>query len=148
MTVNDKTHKLSFEVVDYSCSDCPGADDKDFGYYDANWLIIQVKYKQKGVWLEHTDACLLTNELAELYDEMSKILDGKSACAILEFMEPYIKFALANVGVGYVLTIQHDICDENRHWTTWAATELMDRARFQAVRNEIADMCKNGFQKR
>lgn len=119
MTITDGVKKLSFEVLEYQTPGCKRSTKNNYNY-DANWLMIQIVYEQETQILKDNDACVLTHELKRLHNEMNKMLEGTSSCAIIELMEPYVKFALASDGETFVFILQHNMCKDNKKWTTWS----------------------------
>ena len=141
MTITDSRKQLSFTILDYEYPICECSTEENYNY-DANWLKVQVELKQADVELKHQENCLTTCELMELVEQMDHILNGSSTCFITENMEPYIKFAIAALGERFVVMLQHDICDEGENWMSWSGAEMMDRQRFQAVRDELAELSR------
>lgn len=93
MIIYNGAASISFVVDHYQY---PKHKSQEKGYdYDANWLVVAIRYSNQDTTEEYKDACLLTYELEELVDGLSKVIDGKESLYISDFMEPYLKVVFA-----------------------------------------------------
>ncbi len=92
MFLHQETKTIEFTISSYQFPEKKSIKEFD---YDANWLICEIKHSDAGCSEIYKDACLLTYELADLEENLSKIIDGSESSYISDFMEPYLKIAMA-----------------------------------------------------
>jgi hypothetical protein len=68
----------------------PAAD----GWWDANWLVIEISAQSEGRSWQAEDAALLTVDVAELADWLSRVATGRDVPQEIGFMEPCLAFIL------------------------------------------------------
>ena len=86
MILHQGNKSIEFTIVNYQYPEKrPSKEGFD---YDANWLMCEFKYSDAETNETYKDACLLTDELADMVEELSKILDGSEDGYISDFMEP------------------------------------------------------------
>ncbi len=104
MLLRNKIEELSFEVVRY---EFPNHKSQEKGYdYDANWLVARITYADGTISREYEDACILTSELEELIHGFSKVVSGVESLYISDFLEPYLKFVIANADEDILLGVE------------------------------------------
>lgn len=69
MILQNEDQYIEFTIKDYEFPDIISAHD-EFNY-DANWLICEVKYRDKKDTVTYQDPCLLTYELVEVSDALA-----------------------------------------------------------------------------
>ena len=125
MIIHSGSESLSFAVDHYQY---PKHKRQEKGYdYDANWLVIAIRYCNQDTTEEYKDACLLTYELEELVEGLSKVLDGEESLYISDFMEPYLKivFAMAENKILFGLEFVYDTTDGI--WKSRKGSEVITR---------------------
>ena len=129
MTIHNKNERLSFDIDAYQY---PEHKSQEKGYdYDANWLVVAVSYSNDKTSEEYHDACLLTYEFEDFIEGFSNVLAGKETLYISDFMEPYLKFAVAIADERILLGMEF-VYEVNE--TTWKSRKIsevisMDRAK-------------------
>lgn len=100
MFLHQGTGIIEFTISGYQFPEKKSIKEFD---YDANWLMCEIKYSDAGCSETYKEACLLTYELADLKENLSKIIDGSESSYISDFMEPYLKIAVAKSDEKIVL---------------------------------------------
>lgn len=136
MKIEDKNKTIEFGVIGYQFPNAGRSKPNDPDY-DANWLTVQVSYTEDETTASFQDSCVLTWELKEMADALSEILDGRETAYISDFMEPYLKFAVARAGDQFTFTIDFVCGATNGEWKKICATQLLDRDRLSAIREEV-----------
>lgn len=114
MILHQGNKSIEFTIVNYQYPEKrPSKEGFD---YDANWLMCEVKYSDAEINETYKDACLLTDELADMVEELSEILDGSEDGYTSDFMEPYLKVAAARADEKIVIIFQfvYVTVEENR----------------------------------
>ena len=94
---------IDFNITGYQFPNHrPSSDDFD---YDANWLICEITYLEDSLREVYEDACLLTCELDEIIEGLSKVVDGEEGGYISEFLEPYLRISITNINDNIIITI-------------------------------------------
>lgn len=138
MRIEDKNKTKEFGVIGYQFPNA-GRSKPNNPDYDANWLTVQVGYAEDETTAVFRDSCVLTWELKEMADALSEILDGRETAYISDFMEPYLKFAVARTGDSFTFTIDF-VCDvSDGEWKKICAAQLLDRRQLSAVRDEVKE---------
>ena len=74
MILHQGNKSIEFTIVNYQYPEKrPSKEGFD---YDANWLMCEVKYSDAETNETYKDAYLLTDELADMVEELSEIIDG------------------------------------------------------------------------
>ncbi len=108
MIIQHDNRKMILSVDGYEFPEHERNDKNNEFDYDANWLNVKITYIDENGEQVYTDSCLMTSELSELIDCIKKIISGKELLYISDFMEPYLKIAIAQaddkilVGIEYV----------------------------------------------
>ena len=85
MILHQGNKSIEFTIVNYQYPEKrPSKEGFD---YDANWLMCEVKYSDAETNETYKDAYLLTDELADMVEELSEIIDGSEDGYISDFME-------------------------------------------------------------
>ncbi len=95
--------------------------------YDANWLMCEVKYSDGEISETYTDPCLLTDELADMTEMLSKILDGTEDGYISDFMEPYLKVSAARADDKIAVVFQFAYYSTKKTWKKRKITTLLSQ---------------------
>lgn len=136
MKITDKCNTIEFGIIGYQFPNAGRSKPNDPDY-DANWLTVQVGYTEDETTAVFQDSCVLTWELKEMADALSEMLDDRETAYISEFMEPYLKFAVARAGDNFTFTIDF-VCDvSDGEWKKIKATQLLDREQLSAVLDEV-----------
>lgn len=136
MRIQDKNKTVEFGIIGYQFPNagCSKPNDPD---YDASWLTVQVSYTEDETTAVFQDSCVLAWELKEMTDALSEILDDRETAYISDFMEPYLKFAVAKAEDNFTFTIDF-VCDvSDGEWKKICATQLLDRERLSTIRDEV-----------
>ena len=83
--------------------------DQQTNYYDANWLMVQIKFKEEDYEEEiYKDSCVLTFELEKFLFDAKSIFRGEQNSCELEAFEPYLSIFLKRISkVEYNLKIEY-----------------------------------------
>ena len=124
MRILSKNKIMDFSIIGYQFPDYIVSNE---GYdYDANWLLCEIKYAEGDYNQVYRDACLLTYELKELTKAMENILNKEDDAYISEFMEPYLKFAIARAEEKVVFTIRYVYDTTDGRWKERIVSAVMD----------------------
>ncbi len=131
---------LDFDIVSYQYPSFKSSNE-EFDY-DANWLVCKVKYIENDFTETYTDPCLLTYELGEVIDALSKIIDGDKDGYISAFMEPYLRVSIAGAEdkVMIVVCFVYDTLDGI--WKERKIASFVDMDRAKEILNELKSLCK------
>ena len=137
MRIVSKNKMIDFAVIGYQFPDYIVSGE---GYdYDANWLLCEMKYAEDDYSRVYRDACLLTYELQELTIAMEKILNKEEDAFISEFMEPYLRIAIARAEEKVVFTIQYVYDTTDGKWEERTVSSVMDEeTAMQALQELVA----------
>lgn len=136
MKIEDRGKTIKFGIIGYQFPNAGYSKPNDPDY-DANWLTVQVSYTEDGSTATFQDSCVLTWELKEFAEALSEIVSDRETGYISDFMEPYLKFAIAKAGDKFTLTIDF-VCDvSDGEWKKINATQLVDREQLIEMRDEI-----------
>ena len=98
----EENKHLEFHVLGYEFPE----KDKKGDIYDANWLVVQIDYSDDQLTFSEKDTCLLSFELQDLTESIDDVLVGKETGLLMTFMEPYLTFAITQVGEVYAVQIR------------------------------------------
>ena len=125
MILHQGNKSIEFTIVNYQYPEKrPSKEGFD---YDANWLMCEFKYSDAETNEAHKDACLLTDELADMVEEFSKILDGSEDGYISDFMEPYLKVVAARADEKIVIIFQFVYDTTEEIWRYRKITTLLSK---------------------
>ena len=138
MIIRSKDTSLSFEIDDYQY---PEHKSQEKGYdYDANWLEVAIQYSNQNEVKEYKDTCLLTYELEELIDGLSEVIADKESLYISDFMEPYLKFAIASTD-GKILLGMELVYEANKtSWRSHKVSEVITKESAEEIAEELRSM--------
>ena len=125
MILKQGNKSIEFSIVGYQYPELEPSDEA-FDY-DANWLIAEVKYSDSGINETYEDPCIMADDLAEIAEELSKILDGSEEGYITDFMEPYLKIAAARADEKIVIVFQFSYVTTSNSWKRRTVTELLSQ---------------------
>ena len=112
---------------------------KEFDY-EANWLICRVIYSDGDNTETFTDPCLLTDELAELAEEIPKVIDGSETCYISDFMEPFLKFAATRVEDRIVIIFYFAYAADGGPWKVRKISALLSPEDAAEIAGELKEL--------
>ena len=125
MILHQGNKSIEFTIVNYQHPEKrPSKEGFD---YDANWLMCEVKYSDAETNETYKDACLLTDEPADMVEELSEILDGSEDGYISDFMEPYLKVAAAREDEKIVIIFQFVYDTTDGIWRDRKITTLLSK---------------------
>lgn len=117
---------FSFVILDYQFPQITKSINND--PFDANWLIVQIKYSDDGIHEEnYTDSCILTFEWNEIISQIKKIYNGKSVCYSSEFIESYFNIEVEYQKIGYHLTCSFVTNTTREKWETISLSAMLSR---------------------
>lgn len=88
--VNEKGYTLDINISGYEF------EYKENGeHWDNNWLIITIKYDDLDFVDEYARACLLSMELADFVENLTKLKNQEIEHCFLDTIEPYLKITCA-----------------------------------------------------
>ena len=124
MRVLSKKKIMDFSIINYQFPDYIVSGE---GYdYDANWLLCEIKYAEGDCSHTYRDACLLTYELQELTNAMESILNKEDDAYVSDFMEPYLKIAIARAEEKVVFTIRYVYDTTDGKWKERTVSSVLD----------------------
>ena len=89
---------------------------------------------------EYKDTCLLTYELEELIDGLSEVIADKESLYISDFMEPYLKFAIASTD-GKILLGMEFVYEANKTvWKSHKMSEVITKESAEEIAEELRSM--------
>ena len=140
MFLQQGTRTIEFTISSYQFPEKKSIKEFD---YDANWLICEIKYSDTGCNEAYKDACLLTYELADLEETLSKIIDGSEYSYISDFMEPYLKIAAAKNDENIVL-IFHFVYDTlDGIWKERKICQSLSYEEAKLIRDDLKELITN-----
>lgn len=138
MIIHNKNESLSFEIDDYQY---PEHKSREKGYdYDANWLMVSISYSNDKTSEKYRDACLLTYEFEDFIEGFSNVLAGKENLYISNFMEPYLKFAVAIADERILLGIEFVYEANKTAWKSRKASKVIPKERAKEILEELRSM--------
>lgn len=140
MILHQENKSIEFTIVDYQY---PERKSSEEGFdYDANWLICEVRYSDADRNEIYKDACILTDELADMAEKFSKMLDGAEDRYISDFMEPYLKIAAARANEKIVMTFQFVYDTTGGLWLDRKITTLLSKEEATEVVHELREVMR------
>lgn len=135
MIIRSGSKSLTFDIYDYQYEK---QKSKEKGYdYDANWLIVEITYADENGPKQYRDPCLLTYELKELIDGASEIVSGKETLYISDFMEPYLKIAIAKTEDNIVFGMEFVYDTTGGIWKCHKLSEVLSKESAQKIIEEL-----------
>lgn len=83
-------NSIDIDVVRYQFPDSPKSKKGDYNF-DSNWLLLSVCYTEDGVSVTEEDACLLADELSNLYAGLEKLRESQAGSYISDFIESQLE---------------------------------------------------------
>ena len=111
----------------------------DFNY-DANWLDVAVTFSDNGDVTRYVDPCLLTTELAEIPEELERVMSGEEDSYISDFLEPYLSIVFARDGERIVVIV-HFVYDTTGRWKSRKITKFMSAEEADDFLRRFKAMC-------
>lgn len=140
MILHQGNKSIEFTIVNYQY---PERKSTEEGFdYDANWLICEVKYLDADRNETYKDACILTDELADMAEEFSKILDGTEDGYSSDFMEPCLKVTAARANEKIVMTFQFVYDTTGGLWLDRKITTLLSKEEATEVVHELRKLMR------
>lgn len=138
MFIIENNKSISFKVSGYQFPKAKSSDDE----FDANWLICEIKYSEDDFSQIYKDACLLTYELEDLINSLSKILVGDENSYISDFMEPYLQISIAKAEEK-VMFIVHFVYDTSGEiWKKRKVAALVEKEYATQILDELRELQK------
>ena len=129
-------NSIALDVVRYQFPDSPKSLKDDFNY-DSNWLVVSVCYTENGRPHTQEDACLLTYELSEVYDELCKLKDGQTGSYISDFMEPYLRIVVLKNEDQYSIAVHYVFDTTDGIWKTWKVNSTVTANEYTLLLDEF-----------
>lgn len=140
MFLQQGTRTIEFNISSYQFPEKKSIKEFD---YDANWLICEIKYSDTGCSETYKDVCLLTYELADLEENLSKIIDGLEYSYISDFTEPFLKIAVAKSDESIVL-IFHVVYDTlDSIWKERKICQSLSYEEAKLIRDDLKKLITN-----
>ena len=141
MILKQGNKSIEFSIVGYQYPELePSNEAFD---YDANWLIAEVKYSDSGINETYEDPCIMADDLAEIAEELSKILDGSEEGYITDFMEPYLKIAAARADEKIVIVFQFSYVTRKNSWKRRKVTALLSQEEVAEIVQSLRELVEN-----
>ena len=134
---DENTH-LEFHVLGYEFPEKGKKDDA----YDANWLVVQIDYSDDQLTFSEKDTCLLSFELQDLTESIDDVLVGKETGLLMAFMEPYLTFAITQVGEVYAVQIRFVYDTSDGLWKDVYISQGMTLDELTNMNNGFKDLYK------
>ncbi len=137
-----RNNSIDIDVLCYQFPDSPKSQKGDYNF-DSNWLLLSVCYTEDGVSVTEEDACLLADELSDLYDELYELRDCQTGSYISDFMEPYLRFAvfkneeLYSIAVHYAYYIAADNC-----LGKWKVCSTVSTSEYECLLEDIKSLAE------
>ena len=138
MILKQGNKSIEFSIVGYQYPELEPSDEA-FDY-DANWLIAEVKYSDSGINETYEDPCIMADDLAEIAEELSKILDGSEEGYITDFMEPYLKIAAARADEKIVIVFQFSYVTRKNSWKRRKVTALLSQEEVAEIVQSLKEL--------
>ena len=141
MRITSNNKMIDFNIIGYQYPYCKGSSQEY--NYDANWLICEIKYSEDdfiNVNETYRDACLLTYEVEELTDGLTKILNNEEDAYISNFIEPYLKIAIAKAEEKIMFTMQFVY---SGNWKKRTVATIIDTEIAGQILNKLLEIQKN-----
>ena len=132
---------LSLKVVAYEFPDSPRSDKGDDSY-DANWLMAEIRYTEDGESSVQQDACLLTGELRDLWEQIDRLKTCGTASYISDYMEPYLQVALLKAEGQILCAIQFVYDTAGAEWKRWRICSRLTQEELEAFCDELETMVR------
>ena len=139
MIIQSRNKSLAFMIDNYQY-ETKGSESSSFDY-DANWLIAKITYTdENGVRKEYRDPCIMTDELTELADGLSKVVFGRENQYVSDFIEPYLKFTITKSDDNILFGIEYAYETTRSAWKSWELSEIITHERARQILEEIKAM--------
>lgn len=103
--VNEKGYTLDIDISGYEF------EYKENGeHWDNNWLIITIKYDDLDYVDKYSRACVLSMELADFVEKLTKLKNQEIEHCFLDTIEPYLKIDCTKNKNEYIFHIKY-ICN-------------------------------------
>lgn len=140
MFLHQGTTSIEFTIDSYQYPEMKSSKEFD---YDANWLICKIVYSDERCNETYKDACLLTDELADFEKNMLHIVEGSEDSYISDFMEPYLKIAIAKCEEKIML-IFHFVYDTlDGIWKERKICQLLSYEEAKLILNDLKELINN-----
>ncbi len=125
---------LELDVEDYEFPEKVPKDESDL---DPNWLTLRITWTCGGERSTYFDSCLLAEELKGLAKDLEGVLAGRESGILPDFLEPYLRFSLTQVGELYALQVRFVYDTTGGHWKTVCISQGMDRRALEDLVREV-----------
>ena len=139
-------NSITLDVARYQFPDSPKSKKDDFNY-DSNWLMLSICYTGNGVSTTQEDACLLTYELSELYEELHKLSDAQTGSYISDFMEPYLHIAVLKSDDLYSIAVHFVFDTTDGVWKEWKVCSTATASEYNCLLEELKSLVDKYPQK-
>lgn len=134
----EENKHLEFHVLGYEFPEKGKKGDT----YDANWLVVQIDYQDDQLTFSEKDTCLLSFELQDLTESIDDVLVGKETGLLMTFMEPYLTFAITQVGEVYAVQIRFVYDTSDGLWKDVYISQGMTLDELTNMNNGFKDLYK------
>jgi hypothetical protein len=135
--------QIELTIIGYEYPDKTSSVQDSRVSYDANWLIVAVRYQSvDGAW-EFTRPCLLTWEIERLVSWLHAVADKQDRNPTIEFTEPRVTFEVLAVDAE-LISLRMECLQAgrpNRKISMWADMMVTVKdlhAAAEALRSELA----------
>ena len=139
-------NSITLDVARYQFPDSPKSKKDDYNY-DSNWLMLSICYTGSGVSTTQEDACLLTYELSELYEELHKLSDAQTGSYISDFMEPYLHIAVLKNDDLYSIAVHFVFDTTDGVWKEWKVCSTATASEYNCLLEELKSLVDKYPQK-
>ena len=138
MILKQGNKSIEFSIVGYQYPELEPSDEA-FDY-DANWLIAEVKYSDDEITETYMDPCLLTDELADMTEKLSMILEGSEDGYISDFIEPYLKISAARTDGKIAIVFQFVYYATEDIWKERRVTALLSQEKVAEIVQSLREL--------
>lgn len=141
MFIQDENARIEFKIIGYQFPNSPKSKKGDYNY-DSNWLTIEFICESENSRNVYTDSCLLTCELEDTLKSLEKIINAEETAYISDYMEPYLKLAIAKTNDKFVV-ILFFVCDvKDNKWQSITVSETVSTERLIRFKEELEEYLK------
>ena len=138
MLILEKNKSINFNIIGYEFRNEKSAI-KEFNY-DANWLRLEVVFRDKNTSKTYTDTCLLTYELSDLVNTLQQIINGSENSYISDFMEPYLSVCITKIDEFIIFVFSFVYDTTNGKWSKIGVTAKWTMEEAKEKVKELKDM--------
>lgn len=138
MLILEKNKYVNFNVIGYEFPH--EKPSKKVFNYEANWLNLEIHYRDEKTDKIYIDPCLLTYELSDLINALKKIIKGDENSYISDFLEPYLSICITKVDEFIIFVFSFVYSTTDGKWSKIGATAKWTMSEAEDKVTELKDM--------